>query len=527
MIDETDDGDAWCLPGARVAPPIPGAEAFSTSPLLTHLRAAAAADPKATALVGQSNSIQYGDMLRLAQNTAHAVANLAPPGRPVACLLPCTPEGITGLLGCLISGRLCLVLDPAMPPERLAALLADAVPAVILAAAPLKHPPAAPVLMLDTVLASSDADWRMGPDWNPDSPLAVHFTSGSSGRPKGIVLSSRSVLYRALDTNTAWGLTSADRVFCPSMPFAGSGLACLLGALSRGARVVLADLATEGAGAVLRLLEWEAVTCAMIQPPALRLLSSLERARTSFRALRALRSGASALTRADIAAWRLLLPPGCEILHTYASTEALIIAQWTLPADDRGPETTVAAGLRQALHEYALVGEDGRPAPPGEPGELVLRSRYLALGEWREGRLVPGAMRPVPGRSGWRFFRTGDLMLVQPDGMLRVLGRADRQVKINGVRVEPAEIEAVLRAEPAVTDAVVVARTVSGSVTLHGFVAATVEDRLELIRALRQRLSAALPMALRPADLTVLDRLPALPSGKIDLNALSRWDAAR
>jgi acyl-coenzyme A synthetase/AMP-(fatty) acid ligase len=98
-------------------------------------------------------------------------------------------------------------------------------------------------------------------------------------------------------------------------------------------------------------------------------------------------------------------------------------------------------------------------------------------------------------------------------------------VKINGVRIEPAEIEAVLRTEPAVLDAAVVADAGAANVSLHGFVAATNINPSELITALRQRLAATLPPALRPSRLTVLDRLPTLPGGKIDLVALSRWPA--
>jgi acyl-coenzyme A synthetase/AMP-(fatty) acid ligase len=107
-------------------------------------------------------------------------------------------------------------------------------------------------------------------------------------------------------------------------------------------------------------------------------------------------------------------------------------------------------------------------------------------------------MSPVPGRPGWRTFHTGDLLRVQPNGMVRVTGRADRQVKINGVGVEPGEIEAILRAEPGVTDAAVVARTTPEGVTLHDFVAAADVDQSALVAALRQRLAVALPMALRP-----------------------------
>ena len=107
--------------------------------------------------------------------------------------------------------------------------------------------------------------------------------------------------------------------------------------------------------------------------------------------------------------------------------------------------------------------------------------------------------------------------------MLRLLGRVDRQVKINGVRIEPAEIEAVLRTQPGVTDAAVVAVPGSGSVTLHGFVASLIPDHDALVAALRCRLAASLPMILRPSKLTVLPQLPSLPTGKTDGNALARF----
>ena len=148
------------------------------------------------------------------------------------------------------------------------------------------------------------------------------------------------------------------------------------------------------------------------------------------------------------------------------------MAQWVVPPEDVREELRVPAGVLHLCHDYALLDETGQPVAEGEPGELVLRSRYVALGEWRDGRMVPGRMEPVPDHPGWRSFRTGDVVRVHPDGMIRVLGRVDRQVKINGVLVQPAEIEAVLKAEPRVLDAAVVARTTPSGVMLHGFVAA-------------------------------------------------------
>src|SRR5436309_2249302 len=335
------DDAIWGLPGAKIAELRKGTETFCETPLWELLCHGAAHDPDAVALVGRGGALRYGDMLRIAQNTAAALAERIAPGEAVACLLPRRPDAI----------------------------------------------------------------------------------------------------------------------------------AALIGALACGARWVLTSFAEDGAGTTLRLIERERVTCAVFQPPMLRVLLSLERAPAAFAAMRCLRIGAAGLPRADLVALRRSLPPHCAVWHTYASTEALFVASWQIPPDDSGPEATVAVGMPQPNHDYALLDEADRPVAPGEPGELVLRSRYLALGEWRQWHVVPGSMLPVPNRPGWRCFRTGDLLQVQPDGMLRLLGRVDRQVKINGVRIEPAEIEAVLRTEPAVTDAAVVAVPGPGSVTLHGFVA--------------------------------------------------------
>jgi acyl-CoA synthetase (AMP-forming)/AMP-acid ligase II len=235
-----------------------------------------------------------------------------------------------------------------------------------------------------------------------------------------------------------------------------------------------------------------------------------------------LRSGNAPVLCEELAAWRALLPPDCVAQHTLASTEAQVIAQWMVPAG-RLPGVSLAAGSLEPLHEMALLDEHGAAVASGEAGELVLRGPYLAVGEWRDGALVPGRLPPEPGRPGWRRFHTGDLARVEPDGLLRMLGRADRQVKINGVRVEPAEVEAVLRAEPGVADAAVLALGQPGQVVLLGAVAAPGLAPEAVSASLRQRLAASLPSAFRPARLLVLEELPRLPgAGKHDLQALRR-----
>jgi acyl-coenzyme A synthetase/AMP-(fatty) acid ligase len=166
------------------------------------------------------------------------------------------------------------------------------------------------------------------------------------------------------------------------------------------------------------------------------------------------------------------------------------------------------------------VDPDGNPVPDGTPGELVLSDRRIALGEWHAGTIVPGRMQPDPQAPSRRIFRTGDVMRLAPDGMLSFVGRADRQINVNGVRIEPGEIEAVLRAHPGVLSAAVVADAAGQPAA---FVAAPgTADAPALRAALAARARAALPAAMRPAAITVLPALPMMPSGKIDLVALRR-----
>ena len=513
------------IPGLRRADQLPGAAEFIDSTPLALLQRAAQRQPEAVALAGSAGCITFAELLDGMAKVAAAVAAAVPPGRAVACLLPQAPLGVLGALGCLVSGRVCLMLNPSEPDDRLAALLADAAPAALLLAKPRALPPGLLPLSLPELLAGPAVPFP-SPDTplDPDAPLSVHFTSGSTGRPKGIVLSARSTMHRAWQGVATWQPVPGDAAVLTAPSSGVNVIALILALLANNARFVAVSLAEEGAGAVLRLARREAVTLASFAPPVMRLLARLQAAPAALARLRLLRMAATGLPQLDVAMARQVLPASCEIEHTYASTEAQLVARWVVPR--AGPdlatnaEALVPAGVHLPGHELALLDAEGQPVAPGESGEVVLRGPLLALGEWRGGQVVPASFPAEPGRPGWRRFHTGDLARVGPDGLLRVLGRADRQVKINGVRVEPAEVEAVLRAEAGVVDAVVLAVPGSGGAALHGFVAAPGAEAAPLQAALRRRLAAALPTPVRPARLTVLERLPTLPSGKLDQVAL-------
>jgi acyl-coenzyme A synthetase/AMP-(fatty) acid ligase len=237
--------------------------------------------------------------------------------------------------------------------------------------------------------------------------------------------------------------------------------------------------------------------------------------------LRILRSTGEPLLVADVEAIRPALPPGCLINNAYGATELSGTGWFVHPGDAHDP-VRVAAGILDPGTEAKIVDETGAPCPPGEVGELWLRSRFAALGEWRDGRVVDGRIERDPADPSLRIYRTGDLARLTPDGAFVVLGRMDRMVKVNGLRVELAEVEAALRRSPEVAQAAVVARQAGGRVLLAGFVVPAEGAPAAIESRLREAMAQALPAHMRPARIVALPAMPLLPGGKRDDGALLR-----
>jgi acyl-coenzyme A synthetase/AMP-(fatty) acid ligase len=304
-----------------------------------------------------------------------------------------------------------------------------------------------------------------------------------------------------------------------------AGLVASFVALLGGAMQFVTSASTSGVSATLGLIHNQRVTILWGVPALLRLLFEAAAARDALTSVRLIRTFGERLLRADLQRWRAVLPIACHVAITYGQTE-VTAAQWFVPAAFASDEAALPTGYLLPEHQFAIVDEAGHPVRDGEIGELILRSRYVALGTWEHGRCATGRARPDPSEPHLCILPTGDLVRLRPDGLLVVIGRRDRQVKIRGQRVEPAEIEDTLRRVPGVADAAIVIRHDGEDISLLACIVASGSSATTLVDRARLAIRTALPNYMQPARVLLVDRLPLLPGGKVDDKALLTIGAA-
>ncbi|WP_428936070.1 amino acid adenylation domain-containing protein [Streptomyces sp. ACT015] len=464
--------------------------------------------PDAPALLWSGGTLSYRALERRSAALAERLlAAGAGPGTLVGVCVGRGPALPTAVLAVARSGAAWVPLDPAYPQDRLDYMVRDSGVTLVIA-----DPEAARRLPDDVRIL--DPDGPGSPD-GPGAPDAagpgvldravpgdlayVIYTSGSTGRPKGVLVEHGGVAGTVDGMRTAWGVGAGDRVlqFAPAS-FDASVLETGV-ALTGGAVLVLADSASVVPGPdLVDLMDRFGVTFTLLPPSVVAALPEAE-----LPSLRTLVCGGEALPAEIVARWGA----GRRVFNAYGPTEISIVATTGEVTGSGTPDIgRPLPGVRVDLLDAA-----GEPVPAGEVGELVVSGVGVTRGYL--GRPALTAERYVPGGDG-RAYRTGDLARLLPDGRYLYAGRADHQVKIRGFRVEPGEIAEVLRAHPAVSDAVVVAR---GTV-LVGYVSAP-DDRAHGAE-LRDWCARSLPAHMVPSTMVVLPALPLTPSGKVDREAL-------
>ncbi|MGW6919207.1 amino acid adenylation domain-containing protein, partial [Kitasatospora sp. NPDC054939] len=515
------------------------------------LQERAAAVPETPAVLAAAGALTYRELNERANRLARLLAARGiGPESVVALALPRSPRLVVALLAVLKAGAAYLPLDPEYPPARLAHMLADARPALLLtdratgpsvpAGAEPSVPAGAevPVLLPDdpgtaaalAALPAGDlADTERTAPLDPRHPAYVIYTSGSTGRPKGVVMPAGALLnlleWHHREVGGAAGTRTAQFT---AISFDVSAQEILSAVAFGKTLVVPAEDVRRDAAALVRWLDAHRVE--ELFAPDLVLEAVAEAALEQGLALPALRTVAQAgeaLTLGPQVRAFHPLAPARRLHNHYGPTETHVVTAHRLPADPGDWRLPAPIGRPVANTRVYVLDGALRLAAPGAVGELYVAGAGLARGYL--GRPGLTAQRftadPYAAEPGARMYRTGDLVRWRPDGELEYLGRADDQVKVRGFRIEPGEIEAVLTEHPEVARAAVLARRDGpGPRRLVAYLTGADGLRPEQVREFAR---TRLPEHMVPAAVVVLERLPLTPNGKLDRAALPAPDPAR
>jgi amino acid adenylation domain-containing protein len=467
----------------------------------------AARRPERTALVAPGEAISYGELDRRANRLARRLARegVGPEVR-VALLLDRSVDLITAILAVLKAGGAWVPIDPALPPERRAFLLADAGAALAISE-------------VDPELdGEPDGEGGEPPavEVSPDHLAYVIYTSGSTGVPKGVAVTHRGLASLARAQAEIFGVGPEDRVLQFSSPVFDASVSEMAVAWAAGAELHLASREELlPGGSLLDLLRERGITNVTLPPTALAVTPPEELPR-----LRSLVVAGEACPPDLAERWSA----GRRFVNAYGPTEATVCA--TAGAYEPG-SLRLTLGRPIANARVLLLDPRGfSPVPPGVAGEVCLAGPGLARGylgrpDLTAERFVPHPWSEEPGA---RLYRTGDLARWLGDGRLDFLGRLDEQVKVRGFRVEPGEVRAALLTHPAVREAEVGAPAgLHGERRLVAWVAADPDSRPTAVE-LRRFLEARLPDWLVPSRVVFLEALPRTPGGKVDRRALPSPD---
>ncbi|WEH34008.1 amino acid adenylation domain-containing protein [Streptomyces sp. AM 4-1-1] len=510
--------------------------------------------PDAVAVDFEGTTLTYAELDRAAERVAGRLrAEGVGPGALVAVSADRSPELVAGLLGVLKSGAGYTPLDPEYPAERLAFMLSDSAAGVLLTQGHLPVPAGceARVLLLDDAVSAKGAEGAdapgdptgAGPGPAADDIAYMIYTSGSTGRPKGVPNTHRAIVNRLLWMQRAYRLGPDDAVLQKTPTGFDVSVWELFWPLLTGARLVMAKPGGHKDAAHLRdTIAERGVTVTHFVPSMLDVFLAEDDIERCSGLRRVLCSGEELPphTAREFTA-RL---PHCALANLYGPTEAAVdVTSWECV----GPLDTVPIGMPVDNTRLYVLDADLRPAPVGTPGELHIGGTQVALGYHRRPGLTAARFVPDPyGPPGSRLYRTGDLARRRADGRLEHLGRIDQQVKMRGLRIEPGEIEAALRAEPSIAAAAVVVREDNpGDKRLVAYLVTRPEgERAEGEHAgedrpvegehagpdpaeLRTALRRTLPDYMVPTAFVVLDALPLTPNGKLDRRALPAPQARR
>ena len=516
---------------------------FSERPFPRLFEEKAAHNPNRTALSCDGETLTFEDLNVRANRLARHLRALGVGAESlVGICIDRSLEMAIGILGILKAGGAYLPLDPEYPSERLAFMLADAQPRLLLTRSNfinLSSASETPTVLLDqhrsAISKESGTNLSDGP--SPDDLAYVIYTSGSTGRPKGAMITHGNLSNYLLALNHELKINPDDLyLHTASMAFSSSRRQLML-PLSQGAGVVIANSENrKDPLALFTMIKESGVTVMDAVPSFWRhcttILASLgneERTRLLDNRLRLILSASEPLLSDIPQTWMRQFQHSARHVHMFGQTEtAGIVCLYRIPEQVDENIEIIPIGTPIANTEIYVLDEQQRLCDVGEAGELYIGGAGIGRGYLNHPKLTAQKFIPHPfsEQSGARLYRTGDWARMRKGGEIEFAGRRDQQVKLRGFRIELGEIEVALTKHPSVRECVVVARDdAGGDKKLIAYLVAN--GTAPHAGELRNFLSEQLPEHLVPAAFVLLDGLPLSPNGKVNRLALPDPQQAR
>ena len=479
--------------------------------------------------------LTYEELDRAANRVAHAIlARRGAGAEAVGLLFAPDSAAIAAILGVLKANKFFVPLDPSYPEARLAAMLVETRPRLVVTDA--RHaaiarrlcPEGCEWLEIEAV-EQERFDGSPGLTVSADALAYVLYTSGSTGQPKGVVQNQRNVLYDIRHHTNILRLAADARLTLLSSFSVVAGVRDVFCALLNGASIHPFDVKAHGVANLAPWLQGRRITNYKSIPTVFRHLAGSLAPEARVPGLRVMQIGGEPVYRSDVELFQRHFPAPCVLVQLLGATEVQNYAYHFMDQD-----TWIGAGHTVPLAFDPIAGtavllldEAGEDVGVGRPGEISVQSRYIALGYWGRPDLTEAAFLPDPHGRDERIYRTGDLGIRLPDGRLEHVGRKDLQIKIRGFRVETAEVEGALASLEGVKEAAVVVQANGpGEPRLVAYVVPAAPPG-PTVATLRRLLAERLPPHMIPSTFVALERLALMPSGKVDRRALPPPDRSR
>jgi len=490
--------------------------------------------PDRLAVKNGADELSYGALDRLANRVGNAMlAACGQVSEPIVLLIEQGTLLVAAILGTLKAGKIYVPLDPSFPPALLATQIADAGARFILttgqsggvAHSLSRDPPSGQtqrrlqLLEMDAIAANA-ATHDPQVSIAPDAGAYIFYTSGSTGRPKGVLDSHRNVLHNIMRYTNTLRICADDRLTLLQGPSFSGAVSSMFGALLNGAAVFPFDVPREGADRIGAWLRGERITIYHSVPALFRRIAE----GPSLPVLRVVRLEGDQAAPRDIELFKTRCSRGALLVNGLGATECGIARQFFADHDTCISTGIVPVGYPVEDMDVLVLDDAGHEVPSGDAGEIVVRSRYLAQGYWRQPALTAAAF---PADSdGVRSYHTGDLGRLRSDGCLEHLGRKDFSPKIGGSRVHVADVEAALLEVPGVKEAAVAVLDPDGEPRLAAYLIPRNRPGPTVV-VIRRWLAERLPSYMIPSTYMMLEALPLNANAKVDRLSLPPPDRSR